>query len=96
MPLIGNGDIFSYEDVDQALQGGVTTVMLARAAPNPNPNPSPNPSPNSNPNPNPNPNYLPHTHTHTHVILYHVLLLMHAQSILCMHALPLTTYFNPN
>jgi len=32
VPLIGNGDVFSYEDVDQALQGGVTTVMLARGA----------------------------------------------------------------
>ena len=32
VPLIGNGDVFSYEDVDVALKGGVTTVMLARGA----------------------------------------------------------------
>jgi tRNA-dihydrouridine synthase 3 len=28
----GNGDVFSYEDVDAALRGGVTSVMVARGA----------------------------------------------------------------
>jgi len=32
VPLLGNGDVFCYEDVDAALKGGVTSVMVARGA----------------------------------------------------------------
>ncbi|XP_052558634.1 tRNA-dihydrouridine(47) synthase [NAD(P)(+)]-like isoform X2 [Tympanuchus pallidicinctus] len=32
MPLFGNGDILSYEDADQAMQTGVSGIMIARGA----------------------------------------------------------------
>ncbi|XP_032095071.1 tRNA-dihydrouridine(47) synthase [NAD(P)(+)]-like [Thamnophis elegans] len=32
MPLFGNGDIFSFEDANRALQSGVSGVMIARGA----------------------------------------------------------------
>ncbi|XP_042692970.1 tRNA-dihydrouridine(47) synthase [NAD(P)(+)]-like isoform X2 [Centrocercus urophasianus] len=31
MPLFGNGDILSYEDADQAMQTGVSGIMIARS-----------------------------------------------------------------
>ncbi|KAM4705376.1 tRNA-dihydrouridine(47) synthase [NAD(P)(+)]-like isoform 2-T2 [Rhinophrynus dorsalis] len=32
LPLFGNGDVFSYEDMNRAMQTGVSGVMLARGA----------------------------------------------------------------
>uniref|UniRef100_A0A8C5WR19 tRNA-dihydrouridine(47) synthase [NAD(P)(+)] n=1 Tax=Laticauda laticaudata TaxID=8630 RepID=A0A8C5WR19_LATLA len=32
MPLFGNGDIFSFEDANQAMQSGVSGIMIARGA----------------------------------------------------------------
>lgn len=32
VPLIGNGDIFSFEDYYRAIEGGVTTTTIARGA----------------------------------------------------------------
>ncbi|XP_034975923.1 tRNA-dihydrouridine(47) synthase [NAD(P)(+)]-like [Zootoca vivipara] len=32
MPLFGNGDILSFEDADQAMQSGVSGIMIARGA----------------------------------------------------------------